>query len=155
MEFFRKNKFTIVTITIFSVLVILGLKVESILLPNTKKPSYGNRLDNIENYKVGEEEIRLVIDYLKEDKRVLDVKENLHGKIFYFTITVDDSVSVQDAKSIANKVLDKFSKEEKSFYSFQVFVEKKDTKLNNFPIIGYKNPTSENLVFTKDREVTN
>ncbi len=155
MEFFRKNKFTIVTITIFLLLVILGLKLESIILPNTKKPSYGNRLDNIKNYQVGEEEIKLVIEYLKEDKRVLDVTENLQGKIFYFVILVDDATSVPDAKNIANRVLDKFSKEEKSFYSFQVFVKKKDEKLNNFPIIGYKNPTSETLVFTKDREVTN
>ncbi len=154
MRFFKKNKFTIITIIIFLSLVVLGLKIESIVLPNTKKAIYGDRLDNIEKYKVGEDEIELAINYLKEDKKVVKVTESIHGKIICFIVQVTDATSIQDAKKIANAVLDKFSKDEKSYYSFQVFVKKSDEKLNNFPIIGYKNPTSDVLIFTKDREVT-
>ena len=47
-----------------------------------------------------------------------------------------------------------FENKELDFYSLNVYIEKEDAKLNNFPIEGYKSPSDKELVFTKDREIT-
>lgn len=154
MKFIKKNKFTIIAIIIFIGLVILGVQVKNLLVPDSGKAVYGDRLENIENHELASDLFANISLKLKENPSVLNVKSEVHGKIINLMITVSPEVSVNDAKTIASSTISEFSNDELSYYSLQVYVLKEDETLNNFPIIGYKGTKSNELVFTKDREIT-
>ena len=153
MRFVRKNKYAIIAIVILVVLIIIGGQVKKIFVPDEGKAVYGSRLDGIEDHKLDEELFKNIESKLKEDESILEVQNKVHGKIINLIITVNDDMSVQDAKSIANKTIDLFENDELSFYSLQVYVKKNNESLNNFPIIGYKGTTATELTFTKDRDI--
>ena len=73
------------------------------------------------------------------------ILEDIGEKRFKHSLRVADT-----AKSLANKVLEEFDADQKSFYDFQVFV-KKDNDASDFPIIGYKQNKKEGFTWTKDR----
>ena len=154
MKFIKKNKFTIIAIIIFVCLVVLGAKVKELLVPDSGKAVYGDRLENIEEHKLSDTLFQTITDKLKADARVIKVDSEIHGRIINLLITVNPDMNVPDAKKLANSTIGMFESDELSYYSLQVYVLKEDKTLNNFPIIGYKGKESESLVFTKDREIT-
>lgn len=154
MNFIKKNKFTIIAILLFMVLVVVGVEVKNLLVPDSGKAAYGDRLDGIENHELTDSVFQTISDKLKENEKILNVSNKVHGKIVNLMITVNADMSVSDAKKIANSTVSMFENDELSFYSLQVYVLKEDESLNNFPIIGYKGTESKTLVFTKDREIT-
>lgn len=153
MKFIKKNKYTIIAIIIFVVLVVVAATAKNILVPDEGKAVYGDRLDGIKGHPLSEETLKGVDTKLKENEKVTNSSSKLHGKIINIIITVTDDVSIEDAKKIASDTTNMFTKDELSFYSLQVFVKKENAELNNFPIIGYKDANGE-MKFTKDREIT-
>ena len=154
MKFLNRNKLVIAVVIMFLVLVVLVATLKNILVPDEGKAAYGDRLDGIENYQIGNEVYESIETKLKENTKVTEVTHQLHGKIINLIITVSDDVSVSDAKKIANSTVPMFSEDDLSFYTLQVYVKKDNPELNNFPIIGYKGTKTKELVFTKDREIT-
>ncbi len=153
MKFVRKNKYTIIAIIILIILVVVGVQLKNIFVPDEGKASYGTRLDGIKDHKLDSELFKNIESKLKEDERILSVENKVHGKIINLIITVNDDMSIADAKSIANSTIALFTNDELSYYSLQVYVKKNNESLNNFPIIGYKGTTSTELIFTKDRDI--
>lgn len=154
MKFIKKNKYTIIVIIVFLALVVSFVEIKNILVPDEGKAVYGNRLDGIEKHPLKTSDLESIEKSIKEQEKVNDVSSKLHGKIINITITVQDDVSINDAKTLATNTISLFTKDDLSFYSLQVFVKKENEKLNNFPIIGYKDAGSEEMFFTKDREIT-
>lgn len=154
MKYIRKNKYTLIAIIILIILVLVGVKVKDIFVPDEGKASYGTRLDGIKDHKISDDLFKNISDKLKENDKVLNVENKIHGKIINLIITVSDDMSILDAKSIANSTISMFTDNELSFYSLQVYVKKNDEKQNNFPIIGYKGTSNTELIFTKDRDIT-
>lgn len=149
MNYIRRNKGTIITIIIFLVLVVILFQLKNIFFPNTVKAIYGNRLDGIEKVEISDKTYTEVEKTLKEES-VTDVSTALSGKLVKIFITVKEDVDLEKAKSYGNKALEKFSSEQKNFYDFQIYIEKKgDTE--HFPIIGYKQYKDEGITWTKDR----
>ena len=154
MKFVRRNKFTIIAIIILIILVFIGVELKNIFVPDEGKASYGDRLEGINDHKIKDKTIEEMKNKLKENDKVLDVENKIHGKIINLIITVSDDVDVNTAKGIANSTIGLFQEDELSFYSLQVYVKKNDANLNNFPIIGYKGVEAKELFFTKDREIS-
>ncbi len=154
MKFIKKNKYTIIVIIVFLALVVSFVEIKNILVPDEGKAVYGNRLDGIEKHPLKTSDLESIEKSIKEQEKVNDVSSKLHGKIINITITVQDDVSINDAKTLATNTISLFTKDDLSFYSLQVFVKKENQDLNNFPIIGYKDAGSEEMLFTKDREIT-
>ena len=154
MKFIKKNKYTIIVIIVFLALVVSFVEIKNILVPDEGKAVYGNRLDGIEKHPLKTSDLESIEKSIKEQEKVNDVSSKLHGKIINITITVQDDVSINDAKTLATNTISLFTKDDLSFYSLQVFVKKENQDLNNFPIIGYKDAGSEEMFFTKDREIT-
>ena len=153
MKFVRKNKYAIFAIIVLIILVIIGVQLKNIFVPDEGKASYGTRLDGLNKHKISEDLFKEIETKLKEDEKILDVKYKVHGKIINLIITVNDDMSISDAKSLANSTIGLFTNDELSFYSLQVYVKKNNESLNNFPIIGYKGTTASELIFTKDRDI--
>ena len=154
MNFIKKNKFTIIAIILFILLVVVGVEVKNFLVPDEGKAVYGDRLDGIKDHPLSDDTLKGIATSLKENEKVVEVSSKLHGKIINIIITVTADVSVNDAKTLASSVSAMFKDSELSFYSLQVYVKKEDASLNNFPIIGYQDAGSKNMLFTKDREIT-
>ena len=91
---------------------------------------------------------------LKENEGVTEVSTRLQGKIVNVIITVSDDVTKENAKKIANGILEHLDEDQLKFYDIQVFLKKENEELNDFPIIGYKQNNEEGFTWTKDRQVT-
>ncbi len=153
-SFLKKHRYTCILLLIFILVVILGFKVKEILVPDEGKATYGERLKDINKYKIDTNVYDKIDEEYKANSSVLDITHRLQGKVINYTITVDDKVSVKDAKALGDKVITYFDEETLSYYSIQIYVNKKDEKLNNFPIVGYKDPLSKTVSWSKDREIT-
>ena len=124
MSFIRKNKFVIVAIGVFLILVILAFRLFSMFAPSEGKALYGDRLKGIEEVELNNKKLLNIEDTLKEDSAVKEATASVEGKIVEVIITVKDEISTDTAKSLSNKVLDTLTTKEKKFYDIQVFVTK-------------------------------
>lgn len=153
MKFIKKNKFTIIAIIIFVGLVVAFYQIKNFLVPDEGKAVYGERLNGLDEHEIDGSVFDNIKSKLKENERILEVTNKIHGKIINLLITVSDDMSVSDAKNVATSTISMFENDELSFYSLQVYLIKDNKDLNNFPIIGYKGPKSSELLFTRDRDI--
>lgn len=150
MSFIRKNKFVIIAIGVFLILVVLVFQIATMFFPEEGTALYGDRLDGIEEVELSNSKLTKVESNLKSDGAVKEADVSVAGKIVEVIITVQDDTSVDTAKALNTKVLDSLSNKEKKFYDIQIFV-KKDSEATDFPIIGYKHHAKDTFSWTKDR----
>ena len=153
MKFIKRRKYTIILLIVFVSLVFLAVKVKEILMPDEGKASYGERLEDMINYPISEDIYTKITEEYGKDTNVKQIKHQQSGKIVKFFITVDDKVSIKDAKALGDKLITYFDNTTLSYYSLQVYIVKTDKSLNNFPIIGMKDPISPTISWTKDRDI--
>lgn len=154
MKFIKKNRYTIIFIIVFLLLLCLGVKIKEILIPDDKKAAYGERLNEINGHKIEKSLYEKIKSKLESEKEISSVNYREQGKIINFIITVSDKMAIADAKKIGDSVVAYFSEADISYYTFQIYVKKNDAKLNDFPIIGAKNPLTETIIWTQDREIS-
>ncbi len=150
MSFIRKNKFVIIAIGVFLILVVLVFQIATMFFPEEGTALYGDRLDGIEEVELSNSKLTKIESNLKSDGAVKEAEVSVAGKIVEVIITVQDDTSVDTAKALNTKVLDSLSDKEKKFYDIQIFV-KKDSEATDFPIIGYKHHAKDTFSWTKDR----
>ena len=150
MSFIRKNKFIIIAIGVFLILVILAFQIVTMFFPKDGTALYGDRLDGIENVELTKTKLTKIEDVLKENEIVKKASVSVQGKIVEVIITVQDDTSVDSVKELNTTVLNSLEEDEKKFYDIQIFV-KKDTDATDFPIIGYKHHARDNFSWTKNR----
>lgn len=152
-RFLKRHRYTIILVFIFGLLVILGLKVKEILVPDEGKATYGDRLKNIEKHPISNETYNKIDEVLGKNSKVKKVTHRIQGKTLNYFITFDDKVSPKDAKAVGDSLLEYFDEDTQSYYSIQFYLIKDNKELNNFPIIGMKHPESKKISWTKDREI--
>lgn len=148
MNFFKRNKGTLIAIAIFLILLIVAVQVFNMFLGNGEKTLYGNRLDGREAVRITTKEMSSIKKSLKDDVKIITVDEQ--GRILNVVITVKEDTDLDGAKNLATRVLEQLKDKQKEYYDIQVFIDK-DAKTDNFPIIGYKHHTKDNFTWTKDR----
>lgn len=153
MKFIKRRKYTIILLVLFGLLVFLGVKVKEVLMPDEAKASYGERLEDIDKYPISDEVYNKIQEEYDANDNVKQISHHLQGKIIKYFITVDDKVSVKDAKALGDKIITYFDETTLSYYSIQIYLTKTDEALNNFPIIGMKDPLSSSVSWTMDRDI--
>ncbi len=134
-KFIKTHKNLSIAIGIFLVIFLIFFIV-IFIAPLFKTNKYGDRLDNIDKYKVKSSIIKDVKDAVMENTGVSKVTYNKEGKILNFIITIDEDVNMEDAKKYANSITDNLSNKIKKYYDIEVFIDtKKDSDV--YPIIGY------------------
>ncbi len=151
MSFIRKNKFVIIAIAVFLILVIVAFQVVNMFFPEEGKALYGDRLDGIEEVELTDKKLESIASSIEEDAAVKNAEVSVAGKIVEVIITVQDDTSTDTAKGLNTKVLESLDDDEKKFYDIQIFLTK-ETDANDFPIIGYKHHSKDSFSWTKDRE---
>lgn len=149
MNFVKRNKLTIIVIIIFTVLLLVGVRVKDAFFPEEGEAIYGNRLETVKKTKIDEETKAKVKKQFAEDA-VSETTVRVSGKTVEIIITVNDDVSRDTAKSYGSKALEPFTEEQKQLYDFQIFI-KKNIETTDFPIIGYVQKNANNISWTKDR----
>lgn len=110
--------------------------------------AYGDRLENVENYKLDKDIENQVKKIYKDNDSVGEVGLIIQGKIIYISIDFIKAIKLDDAKSLALKSLDVFSEEEKKFYDIQFTLTANNIDENaSFPTMGAKNASSSVVVW--------
>ena len=152
-KFLKRHRYTFILVLIFFLLVILGLKVKEILLPDEGNPTYGDRLKNIEKHSISSDTYKKIEAALEKNSNVKKESHRIQGKTLNFFITFTDKTEVKEAKEIGESLLEYFDEDVLNYYSIQFYLIKENKELNNFPIIGMKHPESKKVSWTKDREI--
>ena len=138
MKVIKKHKFTTFIILIFIIVVVIIHYLFNLFFINSGKPEYGNRLDGIEIVELVEKDLSTIKDSIKKNSSVKDVNINVSGRTLDIVISVDDKLSLKDAKKIGQDSYTSLADKQIEYYSVQVFIKKDSEQQNNFPIIGYK-----------------
>lgn len=152
MKWIKKNKFTVIAITIFVVLAIIGYKAKEMFFPNQRTAIYGDRLDGkiaVEQKTYDEMKAKI-----SESYKVKNVSIRENGRRIDIMVTVNGDTSKSDAKKLVDNILEPFSESQIGYYDFQMYIKKDETEENDFPIIGYKQHNSSSFVWSKDRDKT-
>ena len=150
INFLKKNSSAVVGITVFILVIISALLIKNLFMYDENQAIYGTRLDGVEKRKVTKEQIDKVKKKVADKTKKADVR--VAGKIVNIELTVNDDVSLDDAKKIGPEALEEFTKEQQQFFDFQIFIQNNNNK-TQFPIIGYKHHTKPEISWTRDRTV--
>lgn len=148
IDFVKKNSSAVVGVTVFILVIISALLIKNLFMYDENQAIYGSRIDGVDKMKVTSEQKDKVKKRLAEKTKKVDVR--VAGKIVNIEFTVNDDVSLEDAKKLGPEALDEFTKDQQKFFDFQFFVENKNNK-TQFPIIGYKQRAKDSISWTKDR----
>lgn len=154
MRFIKKNRYAIILVLVFILFLCLGVKLKDILMPDDQKEAYGERLNELDKHKIEDTLYAKIKEELEKNENIVSITNREQGKIINFIVTVSDKMSIADAKKVGDSILAYFEGDAVGYYTFQIYVKKNDPKLNNFPIIGAKNPLTEKIVWTQEREIS-
>ncbi len=152
MKWIKKNKFTVIAIILFVIAAVLGFQLKEIFFPDQRSAIYGDRLDG--KVTVEKATYDALKSKLSENEKVVSVNLRENGRRIDIVITVVDDLSKEDAKALTNNLTEPFTESQIGYYDFQVYIKKELASENDFPIIGYKQHNSANIVWSKDREKT-
>lgn len=150
MKFIGRHKFAIFTVIMLLIIIILGLALFRFLVPNYNLDEYGNRLDNIEKYKIEDSRVNEMKTAISENESVDSINYILEGRIVDIIINVKDETEKDASKAIAEQAVTYFSDEQKSYYDIQVLISSNNNESEKYPIMGYKHKTSDALVWSNN-----
>lgn len=152
MDLIKKNKYTIIAVVSFTILVFCLYEAKQLFFPNEGKAIYGERL--VGKVEVSSKTYNEVETKIKGNEKVSNVELRESGKLINIYITVLDDTSIEDSKKLVDNILEPFNDSQRGYYDFQVFINKNSELENNFPIIAYKHHNSSEFVWSKERNKT-
>ena len=150
MDFLKKNKFTVVAVVVFLIVILLLVQIKNIFFPNEEKAIYGNRLEGSSSVKISNDKKKDIEENITSNGIAKKATVRVSGRIIEVMIIVESETSVDVAKDLTDKILDELNKSEKSYYDIQAFINKEE-ETSNFPIIGYKHHKKKHFAWTKNR----
>ena len=148
----RIRKKVIIKVLIAIILLILSvwlaLFLKEFFFSSDAKVIYGTRLKGINKHKISKETISSVEDSIK--KEVSSVNVRVTGKLIYIVIKVKENTTLETAKALGAKAIEGFSADKKAFYDIQIMIDS-ESENSQYPIIGYKQRSRQNITWTKDR----
>lgn len=128
----------IVKYSIIALVVVLVFISLIMIYKNVFSKTQTDRYEGIENYKLTKEEKSSVKEVFNTIENIDNIKIYTTSKIIKIFITLNEDVDFNTIKSISNQSIEKFSKENLSYYDVEIFVESKNKNSEVYPQIGYK-----------------
>lgn len=143
-KFYKNNRIYCI-LMIISILCILSIGTSVIVyfVAQSNTSPYGERLNGIDDYDLGNSLSELETFY-KEHTGVNNVLIRLQGKIIYITVDVADEIKNEEIQNIATSSLEKISEENRSFYDLQFIFTRSSYK----PFFGSKISTNTNITWS-------
>ena len=147
----KRNKVPNFYIAIFLIIIISVLiLVKNFLYPDDLISIYGSRLEGIDAVKITNYRVKEIEGIFLEEEFVESVKVDIKGKIINIIIKGKEKYTLEEAKNKISKGIESIKENEKNFYDIQFFVTNEYIK---YSAIGYKNKTSEIIVWSEYSEV--
>mgnify|MGYP003367955367 FL=1 len=109
---------------------------------------YGNRLNGIENYPLSSNLQDEIKSLYSDNSKVGTVKVNTEGRVIYVDIDFKESLKVNEAKSLAEKALEKIGENNLTYYDVHFILTYSGEEENeNFPLFGAKSSNSLKVVW--------
>ena len=143
MKKYRKQ-IKIGLIVVFVILIISMIWL--FIVPSFKSNKYGDRLKEINKHNISKDVISKIKDKASSNDSVLKIDYHKEGRILNFIVTVDSNFGLDQAKEFVNGMIGEIGEDDRKYYDIQVLIDSND-KSDNYPIIGYKNKNSDNLVY--------
>ncbi len=145
MKIIKKYKWLL--LLLLFVLLITGLLIKNFWFYSNES-MYGNRLEGIKDVPIRSDLQTDIINSLVLLPEVEEASINITGKIINILIDINVGVEDDNYKVFADNTLIKFTDEQINFYDIQFFITQETISDNDdFPIIGYKNKTSQIVVW--------
>ena len=137
----RNNKVLLVLLGILLVCIIaIGILFYKFFYAGAGGTKYGNRLNGIENYPLS--------SLYSDNSKVGTVKVNTEGRVIYVDIDFKESLKVNEAKSLAEKALEKIGENNLTYYDVHFILTYSGEEENeNFPLFGAKSSNSLKVVW--------
>lgn len=148
----RRNQDNKVLWVLLGILVVcflaIGILFYRYFYAGTSSSKYGERLDGIESYPLGDKFEENVKKVYEGNSSIGDVTVTVEGKIIYITIDFKESVKVSTAQDLAIKSLDTIGEKNLTFYDVQYILTYSGPEENkNFPVFGSKSAKSLKVVW--------
>lgn len=155
-KFYKEHRIFMILMAIVIVCIVLiaTVLIQCFYVGNGSN-KYGNRLENIENYKIDDIRVNESESKLLTNEKVNGAEIKITGRIIYVDLSFAEGVGLVEAQSIALKLLEDFSEEESKYYDFNFTLKQKATEQSDgFLISGAKNKNGNGLVWNNNREIT-
>ncbi len=150
-KFYKENRVfsVLMLISITCVLIIFTLLI-LYFFKGQGTNKYGNRLEGIKEVKIANKKIKEFETKLKEEKGIKETSLNIQGRIIYIIFKINKESSITEGINASLKSLELFSEEEREYYDFNFLVDKEEKEEDEkFPVSGYKNAKSANIVWSR------
>ena len=147
----KGNKYTVIAIIIFALVLVFGMVLYRFLFPNSGKAIYGNRLDGIDKVQINEKDQKSMASKLEENAMIDEAKMRISGKILKYTITIKKGIKKEDATSLNNTVLGLLSQSEIEYYDIQIDYYNTTDSGKEYLMQAYKNKTSKTFSYSGDK----
>src|SRR5574344_253103 len=105
----ENNRILFVLVCILIVCFITIIIISCSFFFSGSKSTYGDRLNNIDDHPITDEFKSSYLGNIKENKIVSDATMEVSGRIIYVTISFNTNTTLDEAKSVATKSIDKLS----------------------------------------------
>lgn len=138
----KLSKNTKIVLAIFTIFIVILGVIRFYIIEGRGKPIY--KIDKkLQNVKFTEQEKNKIIKKIKENKEVINIKVDSKIDKINIVITVNNSMTRDNAKTMANSLINLFSDKQKNKFDLEVFVKSEDKKNQSFPIIGYRSASCD------------
>ena len=148
VKYIKKNSSAVVGVTVFILVIVAILLIKNVFMFDENEAIYGSRLDGIDKVKISSDQKSKAESKVKDG--VKSVKVRVTGRTVNSLIVTNDDTSIEDAKKLADPILEEFTDEQKKYYDFQFLIDNEKNQ-EQYPIIGYKHYTRDGIAWTKDR----
>lgn len=148
MNVIKNNKAIFIILSIILVFIIIGMVMLKAFFPSGNE--YGNRLKGIDKVKITDKMISNFEDKIKDRDKIKSVSINVKGRLINIIINVEEDANIDDMKDYSKERLEIFDEEELNYYDIQFYLVNENEKKENYPIIGYKHKTSEEIKWSNN-----
>jgi len=143
--------FVLATIVIICLVIICCVMINMFVGIHTS--SYGDRLDNISDVPLKEEDKVSIENKLKENDVVSNVNIHTQGKIIYIRISFQN-VSLERAKEIAGTTIENIKEEYQKLYDIHFTLTQTATETSpGFTIMGAKNINRTTIIWNNNTPI--
>ncbi len=147
MKYIKSHKTLFIVLAVLTILLIAGIVLFLKLSPDAGKDVYGNRLTDIEKYPIDQERMKAMsTEFTTNLEGVQSVNYTVNGRRINITMKLGATVPKDIAIQYANKTLEYFTDEIKSYYDIQIFLST-DEESEIYPMIGSKHKTRDTYVW--------
>lgn len=145
-KIWRENKVLLVLAIILIICLIIIAVVAITSFYGSSSNVYGNRLDVTEGIKIDKNLTSSVETALEGVESVSDASVKLKLLTFHIAITFNDGTNMDDAKKVAESIVNLFSEEILGVYDLEFTIKTNSTENGGFVLKGARNASGSGTV---------